>query len=77
MKIFMAKKNELKLLRRKLGLSQSQMAIRLGVDQATVSKIEAGRLKPSKTLSLLIGFIAWQAADALPTFARMTRYESL
>lgn len=57
----MAKKPDLiliKHIRKTRKLSQRAMADMLGVDQATVSKIEAGKLTPSKTLSILLAYVA-------------------
>lgn len=53
----MAKKIDLRKIRSRHGLSQVEMAEKLGVDQATVSKIEAGKLDPNRTLAILINYL--------------------
>ncbi len=53
----MAKKIDLKRIRSRHGLSQVEMAERLGVDQATISKIEAGKLDPNRTLAILLTYV--------------------
>ena len=55
--VVMAKKFNLKKLRAQHGLSQKEMANKLGVNQATVSKIEAGKLDPNRTLAILLTFL--------------------
>ena len=49
--------NNLKLLRRKKGLTQIALQMRLGIDQALLSKFENGeRIPPTETLLLLADF---------------------
>lgn len=49
---------DLKTLRKRLGLSQAEIAERLGVDQATISRIEAGKARPSGPVQILIDMMA-------------------
>lgn len=49
----MAKKLNIKALRLRLKLNQIQFAERLGVDQATVSRLESGRAPSKPVLKLL------------------------
>jgi DNA-binding transcriptional regulator YiaG len=49
----MAKKIDISKLRKRLKLSQVQLADQLGVDQATVSRLEAGRTPSKPVLKLL------------------------
>ena len=49
--------NRIKSLRAKLGLSQQELAEKLGVNQATVSRIEAGKT-PSRPVARLLEIIA-------------------
>jgi len=53
----MAKKINIKALRKRLNLSQIEMADRLGINQATVSRLEAGR-PPSKPVLKLLEMMA-------------------
>lgn len=46
--------NELKALRAKLGLTQTELAQRLGVTRDAIARIEGGRNNMSKTLHLLM-----------------------
>lgn len=50
----MPKKINIAALRKRLSLSQTALADRLGVDQATVSRIEAGKRPPSGPLQRLL-----------------------
>lgn len=54
----MSKLLNLKKLRSKLNLSQADMADRLGVDQATISRIERGLQPLSKPVTKLLEQIA-------------------
>lgn len=54
----MSKKINLAKLRDRLNLSQAALADRLGVDQATVSRIETGAREPSKPVQRLLEQIA-------------------
>lgn len=54
----MSKKINLAKLRDRLNLSQAALADRLGVDQATVSRIETGTREPSKPVQRLLEQIA-------------------
>ena len=45
----MSKKNDIKVIREKLGLTQEDMAARLGVSWPTVQRWESGKNKPSKS----------------------------
>lgn len=49
----MSKKPDLGKIRKRLKLSQAEMADKLGVDQATISRIEAGRSPSRPVLKLL------------------------
>lgn len=49
--------NELKALRAKLGLTQTEMANRLGVTRDAIARIEGGRNNMSKTLHLLMQLV--------------------
>jgi transcriptional regulator with XRE-family HTH domain len=44
----------LKKLRKKLGLTQSELGARLGISKSAVSRIENGKRGMSKTIELLI-----------------------
>lgn len=55
----MAKKIDISKLRKRLKLSQAALAEMLGVDQATVSRLEAGR-SPSKPVLKLLEQMAAQ-----------------
>lgn len=55
----MAKKIDISRLRKRLKLSQAAMAVRLGIDQATVSRLERGRT-PSKPVLMLLEQLASQ-----------------
>ncbi len=48
-------RNEVRRLREALGLSQGELAARLGVSRQTVNSIETGRYLPSLPLALEIG----------------------
>jgi len=48
-------RNEVRRLREALGLSQGELAVRLGVSRQTVNSIETGRYLPSLPLALEIG----------------------
>jgi len=48
----MAKKTKYQTFRERLSLTQAQMAERLGVDQATVSRVEGGQ-SPSRLFIIL------------------------
>lgn len=56
----MPKKINLSKLRKRLKLSQSALARRLGVDQSTVQRIEAGKRPPSGPVQMLLEQIAAQ-----------------
>lgn len=45
---------DLRKLREAKGWSQHYLATRLGVDQATVSRIERGELEPSKSVAIIL-----------------------
>jgi putative transcriptional regulator len=47
--------NRLRVLRAELGLSQGQLAERLGVSRQTINVIENGKYDPSLPLALRIG----------------------
>ena len=46
--------HEVKALRRRLNLTQQQLATRLGVSRKTVNAVERGRASPSTTLALAL-----------------------
>jgi DNA-binding transcriptional regulator YiaG len=50
-------------LRRRLGISQSEFAARLGVRQQTVSEWEVGRYRPRGASVRLLGMFAEDATD--------------
>jgi DNA-binding transcriptional regulator YiaG len=56
----MAKKLDIAKLRKRLNLSQAALARRLGVDQSTVQRIEAGKRPPSGPVQMLLEQIAAQ-----------------
>lgn len=56
----MPKKINVKKLRDRLGLTQSQMAEHLGVHQGTVHKLEDGEMEPSKPVMKLLEQLAAQ-----------------
>ena len=47
-------KNNIKAIRTKLGLSQSQLAEMVGVSRNTISSIETGQFSPTAKLALVI-----------------------
>jgi transcriptional regulator with XRE-family HTH domain len=49
-------------LRRRLGLTQAQLADRLGTDQSTVSRLETGQLAPRGPIGILLRQLAEEAA---------------
>ena len=60
---------QIRLLRRHLGLTQQQMAEKLGTRQQTVSEWETGMYRPRGASSTLLSIIAEQAKfpyDASP-----------
>jgi DNA-binding transcriptional regulator YiaG len=61
--------NRVQALRRHLGLSQHQMAERLGTRQQTISEWETGMYRPRGTSATLLSIIAERASfkyDASP-----------
>jgi putative transcriptional regulator len=48
-------RNEVRMLREAVGLSQGELAARLRVSRQTVNSIETGRYLPSLPLALAIG----------------------
>lgn len=46
--------NRIKVFRAEHGLTQSELAERIGVSRKTISTIEVGRFVPSTTIALLI-----------------------
>jgi len=48
-------RNEVRRLRETLGVSQGELAARLGVSRQTVNAIETGRYLPSLPLAIAIG----------------------
>lgn len=58
---------ELKRLRMRRGYSQRQLAARSGIDQGSISDIEAGKRSPSvSTLERLVGAMDAEMADLYP-----------
>ena len=58
---------ELKRLRMRRGYSQRQLATRSGIDQGSISDIEAGKRSPSvSTLERLVGAMDAEMADLYP-----------
>lgn len=55
----------IKVLRARLGWSQSQMASRLGLSQSRVSHLESGRPE-SRPVSLLLDMLEKEVAAGLP-----------
>ena len=54
----MSRKINVTKLRKALGLTQAQMAARLGIHQATVHKLEKGYMKPSGPVQRLLDQMA-------------------
>jgi transcriptional regulator with XRE-family HTH domain len=52
---------QLKAIRTKLGLTQPQLAARLGVARNTVNRMEFGGQAITQTMELLIGYVAREA----------------
>lgn len=57
--------NRVKFLRDKLGLTQEQLAERMGVKQATISRYESGRLPRGKELNMLAEALNVRVADLI------------
>jgi DNA-binding transcriptional regulator YiaG len=53
-------------LRRRMGLSQAEMAEELGVRQQTVSEWETGRYQPRGASARLLGMLAESAREDAP-----------
>ena len=51
---FLILKNRLKEVRKKLGLSQHELAKMVGVSRNTISSIEVGQFNPSAKLALIL-----------------------
>lgn len=51
---FLILKNRLKEVRKKLGLSQYELAKMVGVSRNTISSIEVGQFNPSAKLALIL-----------------------
>lgn len=51
---FLILKNRLKETRKKLGLSQNELAKMVGVSRNTISSIEVGQFNPSAKLALIL-----------------------
>lgn len=52
---------EIKALRRELGLTQQQLAARLGTHQVTIARWESGFYEPTQAYRRLLGMVAEQA----------------
>ena len=59
--------NRVKFLREQLGLTQEQLADRMGVKQATISRYEAGRLPRGRELKMLAEALNVRVADLIET----------
>jgi len=53
-------KDDLRKWREARGMSQNDLAARLGVDQSTVSRIERGELEPSPSVKIIFNAIIAQ-----------------
>lgn len=58
-------RNSLRELRTELGLSQAELALRLGVSRQTVISIESGRYLPSLTLAFRIARLFSRPIEAV------------
>ena len=57
--------NRLRVLRAELGLSQGQLAERLGVSRQTINVIENGKYDPSLPLALRMGKLVGVPVEAI------------
>lgn len=60
----MLTKDDLRNWRESRGLSQHDLAARLGVDQSTVSRIERGELEPSPSVKIIFNAIVAPSSQA-------------
>ena len=56
-------KNTIKVERAKKGLTQADLAERVGVSRQTINSIEKGRFIPSTLLSLKIAYVFGETVD--------------
>jgi transcriptional regulator with XRE-family HTH domain len=54
-------KTELKAIRERMGLSQTEFAARLRMDQGSISRMESGQVIITPAMELLIGYVARDA----------------
>lgn len=65
--------NQIKALRETRQWNQAELAARLGIDQATVSRIERGTIAPSGPVRLLLEVISAERASRKPATSQPER----
>lgn len=59
--------DDLRKWREARGMSQNDLAAKLGVDQSTVSRIERGELEPSSSVKIIFNAIIAPISAVAPT----------
>ncbi len=57
--------NRLKAVRAELGLTQTELALRVGVSRKTINTVENGVFTPSTTLALALASVLERPVEAL------------